>query len=257
MNNLAGDPGVDGDGPDVESKLDALSEGYVPSAAPNPAKVTSQPLPITAVGGQTYDERVRAYGVQPVEAVGHLLGNDEHASGNLEAERQALYGNNNVVNTSAYMKSGDAGRYAMRSGQGPAKLNSQDASAPDARGGANTTSDTSNTPPGTQDASQSASSPYWNAPVAPNGMSTSFADISGGDLTKGGIAAAIAATLSKRYKPSMGQSIHLGNVHAPQAASQYVGSITPATAEEMVKAKSKPSNNVRSRTAKRKKKDDE
>lgn len=209
MNNLAGDPGVDGDGPDVESKLDALSEGYVPSAAPNPPPVDKVMLP----------------GVNPHTG----RGMDQHAYNNMQAEAK----------------------------QGPGKLRSDDAMADDARGGANTTSDTSNTPPGTQDASQSASSPYWNAPVAPNGMSTSFADISGGDVTKGGIAAAIAATLSKRYKPSMGQSIHLGNVHAPQAASLYEGVITAATPQEMAKAKTKPSNNVRSRTAKRKKKDDE
>ncbi len=121
--------------------------------------------------------------------------------------------------------------------QGPGKLKSDDASAPDARGGANTTEDTSNYAPGTQDAQTSAAAPYWNAPVAPNGMATSFNMPSGDAATKGGMLAAIMATLSKRYKPSMGQSIHLGNVQAPNAASMYEGVITKATPEEMAKAR--------------------
>lgn len=139
--------------------------------------------------------------------------------------------------------------------QGPGKLNSTDAMAADGTNGANTTSDTSNTPPGTQDYKQSTVSgtdvPVLEDPeLSKPGMKFKDAAMGGGALT------ALLATLSKRHKPSLGQSIHLGNVQAPQAASQYEGVITQATPQEMAKLKSR-NIGVRSKTAKRRKKSDD
>lgn len=113
----------------------------------------------------------------------------------------------------------------IRRGQGPARLNSHDAEAPNATdpdkiayGG-----NTKNSPPGMQDDSD------------PGGISDIGAMGAGGT----GMLAALIATLTKRRNaPSLGQSIHLGDAMAKPAINQYEGVVTPATQSEMKKSRS-------------------
>lgn len=112
----------------------------------------------------------------------------------------------------------------IRRGQGPARLNSHDAEAPNAAdpdkiayGG-----NTKNSPPGMQDDSD------------PGGISDISAIGAGGT----GMLAALIATLTKRRNvPSLGQSIHLGDAMAKPAINQYEGVVTPATQSEMKKSR--------------------
>ena len=122
-------------------------------------------------------------------------GMDEIAFGNLNAER----------------------------GQGPASLNSHDAEAPDARDPDKIAyaGNTQNAAPGTQGMNDM-------------GLEDASAIGSGGDAAMaGGGLAALIATLTKRNKPSLGQSIHLGDAMAKPAINQYEGSMSAATDDEL------------------------
>lgn len=104
--------------------------------------------------------------------------------------------------------------------QGPAKLNSHDAEAPDARGKPITAADAANEAPGTQD---------YTA-IGDGGLGSP-------GLMEAGSMAALLATLTKRKNaPSLGQSIALGGYEAKPAINQYEGMTKPATDGEMKKA---------------------
>lgn len=111
------------------------------------------------------------------------------------------------------------GRY----GQGPARLRSHEAEAPDARGKPIDAEDTKNTPPGMQGMNDMG----LEDGSAVGGMSGGAAAMAGGGL------AALIATLTKRHKPSLGQSIHLGDAMAKPAINQYEGVMTPSTQSEV------------------------
>lgn len=138
-------------------------------------------------------------------------GMDPHALGNMQDEMEGGPGDN-------------AREERAEGGQGPARLNSHDAEAPNAAdpdkiayGG-----NTKNSPPGMQDDSD------------PGGISDISAIGAGGT----GMLAALIATLTKRRNaPSLGQSIHLGDAMAKPAINQYEGVVTPATQSEMKKSR--------------------
>ncbi len=156
--------------------------------APLPAPVTSAPLH-TTLPTQKPKRSLADMNLQPG------AGMDEIAMRNLDAER----------------------------GQGPARLKSHEAEAPDARGKPIDAEDMKNTPPGMQGMNDMG----LEDSSAVGGMSGSAAAMAGGGL------AALIATLTKRHKPSLGQSIHLGDAMAKPAINQYEGVMTPSTQSEV------------------------
>lgn len=116
---------------------------------------------------------------------------------------------------------------AREGGQGPASLNSHDAEAPDARGKPITPEDTANAAPGTQGMNDMG----LEDASAIGGMSGGNAAMAGGGL------AALIATLTRRNKPSLGQSIHLGDAMARPAINQFEGMMKEASPDELKKAR--------------------
>lgn len=112
-------------------------------------------------------------------------------------------------------------------GQGPASLPSHEAEAPDPRGKPITPSDTANAAPGTQGMNDMG----MEDASAVGGMGMGDAAMAGGGL------AALIATLTKRNKPSLGQSIHLGDAQARPAIDQFEGMMKEATPDELKKAR--------------------
>ena len=206
MNTLA-EGGSGGADVNMGANIDALMN-KTDGTAPSPAPVTSAPLqtplpgikPITASDGADYDSRAQLFGVQPITAVGKLLGNDDIAARNLAIDND---------------------------GQGPASLNSHDAEAPDPRGKPITPADTANAAPGTQGMNDMG----LEDASAVGGMSGSDAAMGAGGLS------ALIATLTKRNKPSLGQSIHLGDAMARPAINQFEGMMKEASPDEMKKAR--------------------
>lgn len=169
---------------------------------------TDGTAPVTPV------DRVALPGVNAYQGKGM----DDHALSNLYAE---------APNASPTRSGpGYAWRQGNGAGQGPARLKSHEAEAPDARGKPIDAEDTKNTPPGMQGMNDMG----LEDSSAVGGMSGSTAAMAGGGL------AALIATLTKRHKPSLGQSIHLGDAMAKPAINQYEGSITKASPRELDKA---------------------